>query len=133
KSKSLKEKWGKSHDFYAYVFAEFHKYRSGETSIDYVAACVAARIAIEKHAYDQLGSDDQDKFINEYNKGTVDKLDFVEGIGIKVPDSHRLLGLLYNDMLHHKEQFDYISAIVSKMKNPAIRGIMAELTIPQRF
>ena len=130
KTNNLKETLGKSHDFYKYIFGEFAKYREGAADTDYVAACVAARIAIEKHAYDQLGSTDKTKFIDEFVRGTVEKLDFVEQLGIKVPDSHRILGLLYNDMLHHKEQFDYISAIVSKMKNPAIRGMMSELTIP---
>jgi hypothetical protein len=133
KAKNLKEKWGKSHDFYTYVFREFSKYRAGAADTDYVAACVAARIAIEKHAFDQLDPIGKTRFTDEFVKGTVEKLEFVEQLGIMVPDSHRILGLLYNDMLHHKEQFDYISAIVSKMKNPAIRGMMSGLTIPTVF
>ena len=133
KTKGLKETWGKSHDFYAYVFAEFEKYRAGAADADYIAACVAARIAIEKHAFDRLEPADKTRFTDEFVKGTVEKLDFVEQLGKKVPDSHRLLGLLYNDMLHHKDQFDYISAIVSKMKNPAIRGMMGEITVPTAF
>ena len=131
-SKSLKKNWGKSHNFYTYVFNEFAKYRAG-VDADCVAACVAARISIEKHLFDQLGPSDKTRFTDDCVKGTVEKLDFVEHLGIKVPDSYRLLGLLYNDMLHHKEQFDYISEIVSKMKNPAIRGMMSELTIPSSF
>ena len=127
KKHGLKEKWGNSHAFYAYVFAEFDKYCKGEVDVDYVAVCVAARIAIEKQVFDQLEQDDQTRFTDEYVKGTVDKLDFVEQLGIVVPDSHRLLGLLYNDMLHHKDHYDYISPIVSKMKNPAIRSMMSQI------
>lgn len=129
----LKEAWGKSHNFYAYVFEEFLKYRSGSGDADFVAACVAARIAIEKHAYDQVHAADQIRFTEEFNKRTSDKLDFVEQLGGEVPEFHRLLGLLYNDILHHKENFDYISSIVSKMKNPAIRGMMSEIPIPSSF
>nr|WP_314899657.1 hypothetical protein [uncultured Deefgea sp.] len=133
-AKGLKGTWGKSHNFYSYVFAEFKKYRSGNGTADFVAACVAARIAIEKHAFDQLHDVEQkERFTEEFNKGTSEKLDFIEQIGGKVPDSHRLLGLLYNDILHHKDNFDYISAIVSKMKNPAIRGMMSEIPIPSPF
>lgn len=133
-AKGLKGAWGKSHNFYSYVFAEFMKYRSGNGTADFVAACVAARIAIEKHAFDQLQDvGHKAQFTEEFNKGTSEKLDFVERIGGKVPDSHRLLGLLYNDILHHKDNFDYISAIVSKMKNPAIRGMMNEIPIPTAF
>ena len=129
KVRGLKETWGKSHNFYAYVFKEFVKYRSGEGEADFVAACVAARIAIEKHAFDQLQASGQSRFTDYFIKGTSEKLDFVEQLGGTVPESHRLLGLLYNDILHHKENFDYISAIVSKMKNPAIRGMMSEIPI----
>jgi hypothetical protein len=133
KANGLKETWGKSHHFYAYVFDEFRKYRSGGGAADFVAACVAARIAIEKHAFDQLQAADQIRFTEEFNKRTSDKLDFVEQVGGRVPESHRLLGLLYNDILHHKDNFDYISSIVSKMKNPAIRGMMKEIPIPTSF
>lgn len=129
----LKKTWGKSHRFYSYVFEEFGKYRSGGGEADFVAACVAARIAIEKHAFDQILAVDKIRFTEEFDKGTSDKLDFVEQLGGNVPESHRLLGLLYNDILHHKEHFDYISAIVSKMKNPAIRGMMNEIPIPESF
>lgn len=130
----LKETWGKSHDFYRYVFEEFRKYLSGASDADFVAACVAARIAIEKHAFDQLTPADQVRFTDEFAKGTVNKLDFVEqSCGTDVPEVHRLLGLLYNDMLHHKPNFDYISVVVSKMKNPAIRGMMSELPIPAGY
>lgn len=130
----LKETWGKSHNFYTYVFEEFGKYRSGGVEADFVAACVATRIAIEKHAFDQLQEAEQkERFTEEFNKRTSDKLDFVEQVGGKVPESHRLLGLLYNDILHHKDNFDYISSIVSKMKNPAIRGMMNEIPIPRTF
>lgn len=133
KAHGLKEKWAKSHDFYAYLFDEFKKYCSGDTDADHVAACVAARIAIEKLAFDQLQVVDQKRFTDEFNKCTADKLDFVEQVGGKVPESHRLLGMLYNDILHHKEHFDYISAIVSKMKNPALRGMMKDIPIPVSF
>jgi len=130
----LKKAWGKSYNFYKYVFAEFKKYREGASDTDYVAACVATRIAIEKHSFDQLAELEQRKrFTDEFNKGTSDKLDFVESLGGMVPESHRLLGLLYNDILHHKPNFDYISAIVSKMKNPAIRGMISEIPVPKLF
>lgn len=133
KSKGLKETWGKSHDFYTYVFGELKKYCSEASDIDFVAACVAVRIAIEKYAFDKLNDADKKRFTDELIKGTEGKLDFVEQSGVMIPDSHRLLGLLYNDILHHKEQYDYISAIVSKMKNPAIRGMIKDIPIPDSF
>lgn len=131
--KGLKKSWGQSHNFYKYTFEEFKKYRAGSLDCDFVAACVAARVAIEKQAYDQIDAANQQRFIEDFNQGTSDKLSFVEQLGVEVPESHRLLGLLYNDILHHKDHFDYISSIVSKMKNPAIRGMMQEIPINPLF
>jgi len=128
----LKKIYGQSSEFYTLIFEELEKYQNDENEIDYVAVCVGARVAIEKHAYDQLNEDEQKRrFTEEFNKKTSEKLDFAESVGVKVPSAHRLLGLLYNDMLHAKEHFDYISSIVSKMKNPAIRGLMKKIPIPQ--
>jgi hypothetical protein len=133
-SHSMKKAWGQSHNFYKYIFAELRKYLSSDIETDFVAAGAATRIAIEKHAFDQLTDADQARqFTDEFDKGTNDKLDFVERLGHVVPESHRLLGLLYNDILHHKDHFDYISAIVSKMKNPAIRSMINEIPIPSEF
>lgn len=132
-AQGLRSTWGKSHCFYDYVFEEFRKYRSGGGEADFVAACVAARIAIEKHAFDQIQPSDQTRFVDEFCKGTAEKLDFVDQLDGNIPESHRLLGLLYNDILHHKDNYDYISSIVSKMKNPAIRGMMNEVPIPAKY
>jgi hypothetical protein len=131
-SNSLKTKWGKSHDFYRYIFSEYQKYSNGDSETDYVAACVAARIAIEKDVYDCLTPEQQETFIATHK--TKCKLEYVEqSCGKPVPEAHYLLGLLYNEMLHPKDHIDYVSPIVSKMKNPAIRKMMAEIPIPQEF
>jgi hypothetical protein len=130
-TKGLRRIWGLASDFHAYALGELRKYQDGVDDVDYVAVCVGARVAIEKAAFSQLNDDEQRRrFTEEFNKRTSDKLDFVEQVGGRVPTAHRLLGLLYNDMLHHKEHFDYISAIVSKMRSPAIRGLMKEISIP---
>lgn len=133
-SHGLKKTWGQSHNFYKYVFSELKKYLAYDNSADFVAAGAAVRIAIEKHAFDQIEDSSQRlQFTEEFDKGTNDKLDFVARLGGKVPESHRLLGLLYNDILHHKDHYDYISPIVSKMKNPAIRSMINEISIPSEY
>ena len=72
--------------------------------------------------------------MDEFDQGTVDKIALVEKCcGVNVPEAHKLLGLLYNDMLHPKPNFDDISAVVSKMKNPAVRGMMSAIPIPPEF
>lgn len=130
-AKGLRPTWGVASDFQRYCFGELRRYQQGEDDVDYVAVCVGARVAIEKAAFEQLTDAEQKRrFTEEFNKRTSDKLDFVEEVGGRVPTAHRLLGLLYNDMLHAKSHFDYVSAIVSKMRNPAIRALMKEISIP---
>ncbi len=126
---SLKETWGISHDFYAYACSEFKKYVDGAPVVDLLAACVGARISIEKHAYDQLNADQRTAFTDEYNSSTRDKLNFAEDVGANVPTAHQMLGLLYNDALHFKDHYDYISPIVAKMNNGAVRGVMKHIPI----
>lgn len=129
--KGLRPTWGVASAFHQYCIGELRKYQQGENDVDYVAVCVGARVAIEKAAFGQLTDAEQKRrFTEEFNKSTSEKLDFVEEVGGRVPTAHRLLGLLYNDMLHAKPHFDYVSAIVSKMRNPAIRALMKEISIP---
>jgi hypothetical protein len=130
-SRGWKKSWGNSQEFYKYAWEELRKYCSGDSDLDYVAACVGLRVAIEKLAFDSLSTVEQKtRFTEEFKKNTPCKLDFVESVGVIVPISHRLLGILYSDMLHFKPNFDYISAIISKMKNPAIRGMVKSIPIP---
>ena len=130
-SKGLRSTWGVASAFHRYCLDELNNYQEGVDDVDYVAVCVGARVAIEKAAFEQLADGEQKRrFTEEFNSRTSDKLDFVEEMGGRVPTAHRLLGLLYNDMLHHKPHFDYVSSIVSKMRNPAIRALMKEIAIP---
>ena len=131
-TKGLRRVWGLASAFHTYAIGELRRYQEGCDNVDYVAVCVGARVVIEKAAYNQLGDGEQKRrFTEEFNKRTSDKLDFVEQVGGRVPTAHRLLGLLYNDMLHPKDHFDYVSAIVSKMRSPAIRCLMREISVPE--
>jgi hypothetical protein len=122
----LRKRWGNSEVFYSYVGEQLEAYLADAEEVDFMAVCVAVRISIEKAACVQLTEAGQIAFTDDYDDGTSGKLEFAEKRGARVPSSHKILGLLYNDMLHHKEQFDYISSIVSKMRNPAIRGMIRE-------
>jgi hypothetical protein len=122
----LKKRWGNSEVFYNYVEEQLRAYLANAEQVDFMAVCVAVRISIEKSACVQLEEAEQIAFTEEYSDGTSGKLEFAERRGARIPSSHKILGLLYNDMLHHKEQFDYISSIMSKMRNPAIRGMIKE-------
>lgn len=122
---NLPSDWSDSHNFYKYAEEELEKYKITKDTADLVAACVGIRLNIEKKAYSKLSTDEQKRiFTDECNTGTNSKLDYVSELGMTIPESHRILGLVYNDMLHFKKNFDYISNIISKMKNPAIRTMI---------
>jgi len=123
--KSLPLEWAESHAFYDHAQTELEKYKDSDDSTDFIAACVGLRLHIEKCAFDQLtNEEDKTKFTDECTTGTNSKLEFCSSKGFTIPETHRILGLIYNDMLHYKKNFDYISAIISKMKNPAIRTMI---------
>jgi hypothetical protein len=127
---ALKAEWLNSKDFYAYCFKELQKFQSDKHDVDFVAACIGCRIAIEKAAFDKLSDENKQKFTETFNKGTKKKLDFAEELGAQIPEHYRILGLIYNDMLHPKEHFDYISHIISKMRNAGVKAMIKGIEVP---
>jgi hypothetical protein len=107
----MKKIWGKSHSFYQQVFQEMQNYVSNQ-DYDPIAVLFAVRIKIEKLAHDSLDPIDQNGFINTHK--TKYKLDYCQERGVSIPETCYLLGLIYNDDLHWRDNRDYITPIISK-------------------
>jgi hypothetical protein len=119
----LKPTWGDSSIFDQYVFSEFAKYIADESVYDPFAVCCALRKKIEKYAYDRLNSDDaKAEFLTSHK--TPNKLRFAEGKGIAVPESFYLLGIIYNDGMHWKNNE---AAISGKLENMIIKKMIKEI------
>lgn len=119
----LKPTWGDSSVFDKYVFSEFEKYIANDSVYDPFAVCCALRKKIEKFAYDRLnGADSKEKFLTTHK--TPNKLKFAESKGVAVPESFYLLGIIYNDGMHWKNNE---AAISGKLENMIIKKMITDI------
>ena len=123
----LKKIWGKSHSLYKLVENERQNYLSNK-EYDPIAVLLAVRIKIEQTVYRQLSSEHQIEFLKTHKSNT--KLDYCSEQGIEIPEVFYLLGIIYNDDLHWREQRDYETPLISKLNNPTIRQMIKELPSP---
>lgn len=125
--KGLKTNWGCSHTFKNYCASEAQKYTgSHEGEVDYLATCLHVRIAIERMACEQLNQSQQGVFVTTLR--TVSKLDKAQEFGAKVPELHYLLAGLMNTALHDTNpHVDFVSPVVSKLRNENVRAMIKEV------
>lgn len=126
----IKRSWGNSHYFYQLINEELNKYLKSD-SYDSIAVLLAIRIKIERIAYEQIKSESQrTKFIETH--GTRNKLDFCESeCGLQIPETHYLLGIVYNNDLHYKNGRDYETPLRSKLDNVTIKKIIKDIAEKQ--
>lgn len=119
----LKPTWGDSSIFTNYVDGELEKYSNRENSYDPFAVCCAIRKMIEKQVYNQIDSRTfKDEFVDTHT--TPKKLDYADSKGVSIPETYYLLGIIYNDGLHYKNND---SAIAGKLENLTIRKMISEI------
>jgi hypothetical protein len=121
---NMPKAWGKSLSFHAQVALELDKYLKGN-SYDPIAVLFAVRIKVEELAYKSLLDIDKEKFVNTHK--TRSKLEFCEEKGVPIPEINYLLGLIYNDDLHWRNNRDYITPLVSKLENMTVKKMIVEL------
>lgn len=121
----LPNEWKNSDSFKDYVSNELNRYLTNK-NYDSVAVCFAIRIVIERQVYNLLPDGDwQEKFIAEH--GTSNKLEVASGVGVDIPESYFLLGLIYNTNLHWNQGRDYVSPLASRLSHPTIRELIANV------
>lgn len=121
---NMPKAWGKSLSFHAQVALELDKYVKGN-SYDPIAVLFAVRIKVEELAYKSLLNIDKEEFVNTHK--TRSKLEFCEAKGLPIPEINYLLGLIYNDDLHWRNNRDYITPLVSKLENMTVKKMIIEL------
>lgn len=122
----LKETWGELNNFDLFIKDEMEKYKNGQNNYDPLAICCAVRKTIEKTIYDQLTDPThQQRFLVIHN--TREKLEYASGLGVTVPEHYYLLGLIYNDGMHWKDNRDNISPIEAKLNNFTICNLIGQL------
>lgn len=121
----LRELWGESDNFYQFLYGEVDNYLNGRAFCPF-AVCGAVRVKIEEIAYNKLQSPDaRTAFLGTHM--TRKKLEKAEELGVVSPESHYLLGIIYNEGMHWKENQDNVSPIASKLENLTIKKLISDV------
>jgi len=60
---------------------------------------------------------------------TREKLEFADANGVHSPESYYLLGIIYNEGMHWKENVDNVSKIVTKLNHPVIKNMIKRIYV----
>lgn len=112
--------------FYEKMYKEVvEKYLQNE-NYDSLKVCLAIRIKIEEIIYNKLNNQEQkDEFIKTHK--TKEKLNFAVDNGIEVPEIYFLLGIIYNDNLHWRENRDFETPLRTKLSNLVIKNMIESI------
>lgn len=122
---NIPELWGENNNFLNHLNNEVQNYLS-DRPYDPFAVCGGLRIRIEETAYNKLQSPDARTAFLETHK-TRSKLEKAEEMGITSPESHYLLGIIYNEGMHWKLNQDNVSPIAAKLENLTIKKLIADV------
>lgn len=120
----LQTSWFKEDNLKKYIWGELNKYLSNQENYDPYSVCLAIRIRVEKLTYNMLHTQkDKDAFLNTHK--TKDKLRYAEKSGILIPDSYYVMGAIYNDAEHLRDNNNDKNCIY-KLYNKVIKNIIKE-------
>jgi len=118
--------WAKPEKFFQKIFREVRRYLFETDTFDPLAICFGVRIQIEKLVYDKI-SDPANKTIFIDTNGTKNKLYFAQSIGIHIPETYFLLGIIYNTSLHLEEGRDVSKPLGLKLENGTIKQMILNI------
>lgn len=109
--------------FYDKMYKEVYDKYLKEENYDSLKICLAVRIKIEEIIYNKLNSQElKEEFIKTH--GTKEKLNFAVDKGIDVPEIYFLLGIIYNDNMHWRENRDFDTPLRTKLSNLVIKNMI---------
>jgi hypothetical protein len=117
----LNQDWSIPEKFFKKVFREVRRYVYQDEKIDPLAICFGIRHQIEKLVYDKIPDADNKRIFIEETNGTKNKLNFAQNIGIEIPETYFLLGIIYNTSLHLNEGQDVSQPLGLKLENETIK------------
>ena len=121
----LAETWGEGTTFLKHLINEMNKYLRKEADYDPYSVCIALRIKIEKIVYEKLPTEDQKKEFIQTHK-TKAKLEFAENILGELPDIYFILGVIYNEAGHLKDE-NLEKPVVYRLNNLIIQNMISEI------
>ena len=121
----LAETWGEGTTFLKHLINEMNKYLRKDADYDPYSVCIALRIKIEKIVYERLPTEDEKREFIE-TRGTKLKLEFAEKILGELPDIYFILGVIYNDAGHLKDE-NSEKPVVYRLNNLIIQNMISEI------
>lgn len=123
---SLPSRWGISQNFHHIINAEVAKYLNDQTDFCPLAICFGVRVKIESLIHDKINDPaHKQKFLDTH--GTKKKLEYCEEIGLDVPETFYLLGIIYNDNLHIRHGQDFTKPVAIKLENLTIKKMIRNI------
>ena len=124
---SLNKDWGKPVMFKKKVDRELRRYVfEPDETYDPLAVCVSIRIRIEENVYSRISTDDdRESFLATH--GTTEKLNYAHDLGILIPETYYLLGIIYNHPLHLVGDNDISKPLSMKLENLTIKSMIKHL------
>lgn len=122
---NIPELWGENDNFRNHLNNQVQNYLN-DRPYDPFAVCGGLRIRIEEIAYNKLQSQAaRTTFLGTHK--TRSKLEKAEELGFTSPESHYLLGIIYNEGMHWKLNQDNVSPIAAKLENLTIKKLIADV------
>lgn len=118
--------WAKPEIFLKTINREVRRYLIENDIFDPLAICFGVRIQIEKLVYDKI-PDPANKTIFIGTNGTKNKLHFAQSIGVHLPETYFLLGIIYNTSLHLSEGQDISKPLGLKLENGTIKQMILNI------
>jgi len=119
--------WAKPEKFFKKIFREVRRYIFEGGKIDPLAICFGIRYQIEKLVYEKIPDTENKTLFIEETNGTKNKLHFAQSIGIEIPETYFLLGIIYNTSLHLKEGQDISQPLGLKLENETIKTMATNI------
>lgn len=124
---NLNVAWAKPEIFLKKVFREVRRYLFEDSIFDPLSICFGVRIQIEKLVYDNIPDVENKRVFIEKIHGTKNKLHFAQSIGIHIPETYFLLGIIYNTSLHLSEGHDISKPLGLKLENSTIKQMIRNI------
>jgi hypothetical protein len=127
KALKLNVDWAKPEKFFKTINREVRRYLLENDTFDPLAICFGVRIQIEKLVYYKIPDVENKRIFIEETNGTKNKLYFALSIGIHIPETYFLLGIIYNTSLHLDEGQDVSKPLGLKLENGTIKQMILNI------
>lgn len=121
----LVKEWGDTNKFHRKIYREVNNYLD-EKLYEPIAVCFALRKVIEMKVYNLIPSlEHKQAFLKVH--GTKNKLHFAQSLGVDIPESFFLLGIIYNTSLHLYNGQNITNTLAFKLENLTIKNMINEV------